>query len=105
MQSFDLKNLLNQQEQSARPYLEFIRADSMSIGIYHLAAGSDDPQIPHNEDEVYFVISGRAMLRGGNEDTELGPGSIVFVPANEKHRFHTIQEDLTLLVLFAPPES
>ncbi len=40
----------------------------------------------------------------GGEDRELSPGSVVFVPARTEHRFHTIREALSLLVMFAPAE-
>jgi mannose-6-phosphate isomerase-like protein (cupin superfamily) len=76
----------------------------MSLGIYRLAAGAIDPQRPHAEDEIYYVIEGRGSIRVGREDGSLAPGSLVFVPAHLEHRFHSITEDLTLLVFFAPAE-
>lgn len=80
----------------------------MSLGLYSLPAGGADPQQPHTEDEVYYVISGRAQIRvgaaGAEEDRAVQPGSIVFVAANVPHRFHSIAEDLTILVFFAPAE-
>jgi mannose-6-phosphate isomerase-like protein (cupin superfamily) len=86
-------------------YAEFLRVPSMSAGIYRLAAGSSDPQVPHNEDEVYYVISGRARLRAGDDSEPVGPGTIAFVPAREPHRFEDIEEDLEVLVFFAPAET
>jgi hypothetical protein len=38
------------------------------------------------------------------EDREVGPGAVIFVKAGDEHRFHSISEDLTLLVFFAPAE-
>ena len=37
------------------------------------------------------------------EDRAIGPGSVVFVAAGDVHRFHSIEEDLEMLVVFAPP--
>ena len=62
------------------------------MGVYHLPAGGVDPQSPHTEDEVYYVVSGRAQIRVGDEDRSVGPGSIVYVAANVQHRFHTIED-------------
>ena len=31
-------------------------------------------------------------------------GDLLYVPAREPHRFHSIEEELLLLVVFAPPE-
>jgi quercetin dioxygenase-like cupin family protein len=39
-----------------------------------------------------------------DEHLPVAPGSLVFVAANVEHRFHTITEDLSILVFFAPAE-
>lgn len=77
----------------------------MSAGIYVLPAGAVDPQEPHKEDEVYYVLGGRGAIRVGHEDREVQPGAFVFVGAGEEHRFHSITEELKLMVFFAPAES
>ena len=104
MDAFELTTLLEERARSDRLYLEFLRVPSMSLGVYRLPAGGIDPQSPHTEDEVYYVVSGRALIRVDGEDRSVGPGSIVFVAAHVPHRFHAIEEDLTILVFFAPAE-
>jgi quercetin dioxygenase-like cupin family protein len=96
-----------QQERIAvgKLYLEFLRVPSMSAGIYTLAAGSTDPQKPHTEDELYYVVKGKARIRVGSEDQAIAEGSIIFVGANVEHHFHEISEELTVLVFFAPAEN
>lgn len=86
-------------------YLEFLRRDSLSCGLYVLEAGADDPQDPHEQDEVYLVLTGRARLLVAGQDHPVGPGSVVFVARTVPHRFHDITERLSVLVLFAPAES
>lgn len=86
-------------------YLEFLRVPSMSAGIYRLAAGSEDRQRPHREDEIYVVLGGRARFTAGEKDCALVGGEVLYVAAGLEHRFHDIESDLTLLVLFAPAES
>ena len=93
------------QHRTGELYLEFLRRDSMSCGLYVLEAGATDPQEPHQEDEVYLVLSGRARLRAGDRDEPVGPGSVAFVARNVPHRFHDITERLSVLVFFAPAES
>jgi mannose-6-phosphate isomerase-like protein (cupin superfamily) len=87
------------------PWLEFLRVPSMSAGLYRLPKGTQDPQEPHREDEAYVILEGRATLDVDGERVAVGPGSIVFVPANSDHRFTDIQEDLLSLVVFAPAET
>ena len=102
MQAFDIADVREERRQRAESYHEFLRVPSVSCGIYHLAAGSKDPQKPHTEDEVYYVLEGEATIRVGSEDRTVRPGSVVFVDAGVEHRFQTIEKDLSLLVMFAP---
>ena len=104
MQAFELTQLLSQQESSDKPYLEFLRFPDLSIGLYVLPAGGEDSQSPHTEDEVYYVAGGKAKIRVGEEDQDVQAGSIVYVAKNVEHRFHSIEEELKVLVFFAPAE-
>ncbi len=90
---------------SSKDYLEFLRRDSMSAGVYVLEAGADDPQQPHGEDELYYVIEGRAVLEVDGHQRAVQPGSLVFVAAGVAHHFHSIASRLSVLVVFAPPET
>ena len=105
MQAFELSQLIAERERADRPYLEFLRVPSLSAGLYALPAGGVDPQKPHAEDEVYYVVSGRASITVADEDRQVEPGTVVYVAAGVEHRFHSITEDLTVLVFFAPAES
>jgi mannose-6-phosphate isomerase-like protein (cupin superfamily) len=104
MEAFELVHLIDQQNQSGQDYLEFLRVPSLSAGLYTLPAGAVDTQEPHTEDEIYYVISGRAFIVVDQESRAVEAGSLVFVKANVEHRFHIITEDLRVLVIFAPAE-
>lgn len=104
MQTFELSHLIAQHERHEGPWLEFLRAESLSMGLYELAAGAVDLQQPHSEDEVYFVVEGAATLEVDGVQHPVQPGSIVYVAARAPHRFHTITKDLRVLVFFAPAE-
>jgi mannose-6-phosphate isomerase-like protein (cupin superfamily) len=73
-----------------------------------LDGGTLDPQKPHFEDEVYYVASGRGRMRmeadGEVETFQVGPGTIIFVPARMRHSFYDITERLAVLVFFGPAE-
>lgn len=73
--------------------------------MYRLPAGASDSQTPHGEEEIYFVVSGRAQFKSGASNAEVKTGDVLFVLANEAHHFHSILEELELLVFFAPAES
>ena len=99
-QDFDLAQIVERAEAQEAPYLEFLRVPQLSCGIYSLTAGSSDTQTTHDEDEVYCVLKGRATVRLGDEVKHLGPGSILYIPADRDHAFTEILEDLSLLVFF-----
>ena len=104
MDAFELADLLEVQGASGRLYHEFVRTHDLSVGLYVLPAGAIDPQQPHTEDEVYHVVAGRARISVGEEDRLVQAGSVVFVGADVPHRFHDIEEELVVLVIFGPAE-
>ncbi len=101
--AFDLTQLLARLDTSRHDFAEFFRAESLSLTIAFWPAGSVDDQTPHSEDEVYYVASGRAVLRVAGEERAVGMGSVVYVAAGVEHHFHSISEDLAVLVFWSPP--
>ena len=104
MQAYELANLISQRETSDKRYLEFLKVPDISMGLYILPASGVDPQSPHMEDEVYYVVSGRAQIKVADEDRTVQAGSIVYVAKKVEHRFHSIEAELTVIVFFAPAE-
>jgi mannose-6-phosphate isomerase-like protein (cupin superfamily) len=104
MQAFELTQLISQREASNKAYLEFLKVADLSMGLYVLPAGGTDTQSPHTEDEVYYVVSGVAQIKVADEDRAVQTGSVVYVAKNVEHRFHSIEQDLTAIVFFAPAE-
>jgi mannose-6-phosphate isomerase-like protein (cupin superfamily) len=105
VESFRVGDLAQRLEASGETWSEFLRVPDMSLGVYRLPAGAEDPQSPHHEDEIYYVVSGLAVLRVGDREAVAVPGAVLFVEAEAEHRFERIEEDLTLLVVFAPAET
>jgi mannose-6-phosphate isomerase-like protein (cupin superfamily) len=104
MQAYELAQLISQHANSNKMYLEFLKVPDLSMGLYVLPAGGTDLQSPHTEDEVYFVTAGKAKIKVADEDREVQAGSIVYVAKNVEHKFHSIEEELTVIVFFAPAE-
>lgn len=101
MKAYTLAELRNAHRAGGDLYHEFLRVPALNCGLYVLPAGAPDPQQPHDEDEVYYVISGRGRFRAGEDDTEVGPGAILYVAAGDPHQFYDITADLEILVFFA----
>jgi mannose-6-phosphate isomerase-like protein (cupin superfamily) len=104
MQAYELSQLITQRAESNKLYLEFHKLPDLSMGIYVLPVGGTDPQSPHSENEVYYVVSGKAQIMVADENRHVQAGSIVYVEKNVAHHFHSIEEQLTLLVFFTPAE-
>jgi quercetin dioxygenase-like cupin family protein len=99
--AFTLEELEGQMKESGRPWLPFLKVPTLSTGIYSLKVGATDRQQPHDQDEVYYVLKGKAKFEVGEEKANLAVGSILFVKANVPHRFYDIEEDLEVLVFFS----
>lgn len=106
---FELAELNAERSAGGKRYLEFLRVPALSAGFYALPANGTDQQTPHQQDEIYYVISGCARmtiaLKGqAPEDRPVVAGTVIFVEAGAEHRFHSIEEDLVVLVVFGPAE-
>jgi len=75
---------------------------SMSVELY--APVGADPQTPHRQDELYFVISGSAELVADGTRLPAAPGAVFFVPAGVTHRFEDFSADFATWVVFWGPE-
>ncbi len=100
-ESHDAPRLAASLAEAGRVWNAFLNRASLSCGIYRLSAGATDGQSPHDRDEVYYVIAGKAALQVGDQRHDATPGKVLFVAAGAEHRFVDIEEDLTLLVFFS----
>jgi mannose-6-phosphate isomerase-like protein (cupin superfamily) len=107
MDAWELDELVARLDTSGHDYAEFFRAPTgtLSMTIAFWPAGGEDPQTPHTEDEVYYVGSGRGKIDVAGETRDVAPGSVVYVAAGVEHRFHSIEEDLRVVVFWAPPRA
>ena len=81
MDAWEYTDVVADQAAAGRLYHEFLRVPDLSAGLYVLEAGATDPQSPHTEDELYYVVTGRAQVTVGGETRPVVPGSLVFVAA------------------------
>jgi len=104
-QAAELDDVVAQAKAQADGYAAAVlRSDLLSVGLYTLPAGGVDDQTPHGEDEVYYTVRGRSMFHVTGGEHPVKPGTLLFVPAGAEHRFHDIEEELILVVFWAPPE-
>lgn len=104
MEPISINEVRDIHRESDSTYLEFLREESLSMGLYSIPAGQSDPQTPHSEDEVYFITAGQAKIRIADEEYSVEKGDIIFVKKHVEHEFFEIEEALETLVFFAPAE-
>jgi mannose-6-phosphate isomerase-like protein (cupin superfamily) len=62
-----------------------------------------DNQTPHQQDEVYIIISGSGKFLNGSDVVSFLPGDFLFVPAGQEHRFFDFSDDFSTWVIFYGP--
>ena len=72
---FQVDEVNQQRAKAGKRYLEFLRVPAMSAGVYVLPKGGTDPQKPHQQDEMYYVVQGRSRMQVGAEHREVERGA------------------------------
>lgn len=98
---FTLSQLASELEKQGGYFLDFLKVRNLEAGIIVLHPGEKDTQEPHSDDELYYVIKGRALMELGRNKLQVNEGSIVFVPAGMNHRFYGNDSELVVLYMFA----
>ncbi len=87
--------------QSPKPFAELFNHGTLSIEIYKPI--KEDYQKPHDQDEVYIIISGTGKFINGETIIEFKPHDFLFVSAGESHRFFDFTDDFMTWVVFYGP--
>ncbi|CAN5917676.1 hypothetical protein BH23ACT10_BH23ACT10_34730 [soil metagenome] len=83
------------------PFIDVLAHGTMSVEVY-VPVGTDDQQ-PHDQDELYVVISGTGQFVRGDERSAFAPHDVLFVPAGMDHRFVDFSDDFATWVIFWGP--
>jgi len=102
---FNLKDTLDKIKKSDSYFHTFINRDSLAAGILMLKPGEEDTQEPHENDEVYFIISGNGFLKIKNNDYEISKDKLFFVGKDVPHYFHSNTKELKVLYFFGGSDS
>jgi mannose-6-phosphate isomerase-like protein (cupin superfamily) len=75
-----------------------------SLAEARLPAGkSTTPHYHPLTEEIYYILSGRAVMRIGQETREVGPGDAIAIPPGEEHQITNVgSETLKFLCCCAP---
>jgi len=73
------------------------------VEIEYYAPRGVDPQTPHDRDELYIIATGEASFSSASGRRKVTAGDLIFVPAQEVHRFEDIGESFAAWVVFFGP--
>jgi mannose-6-phosphate isomerase-like protein (cupin superfamily) len=85
------------------PFLQDVSKD-LAIGMVTIPPGEKgDPHTHHVEQEVWYGLAGRGVLRIGDKEAELGPDTIVVAPSGIEHQIlNPGKETMRALFIFTP---
>ncbi|MDJ1499051.1 cupin domain-containing protein [Xanthocytophaga agilis] len=83
-------------------YIEVYRHGTMQLEIF--APKNKDYQTPHEQDELYIIISGTSEFIKESEHYTCKVGDVIFVEAGRVHRFENFSDDFITWVIFYGPK-
>jgi len=102
---FDLANSLEKIKNGNSYFHTFINKDSLAAGVLVLQPGEEDTQVPHDSDEVYYIISGDGFLKIKDKDYKVSKDKLFFVAKDVEHYFHGNKNELKVLYFFGGPDT
>lgn len=84
---------------------DIVTGEHSQLMTMSLLPGEDIGEEIHDVDQTLIFVKGTGKSILNDEEFEINPGTLVFVPAGTKHNFiNTGQEKLKLFTLYAPVE-
>jgi mannose-6-phosphate isomerase-like protein (cupin superfamily) len=74
--------------------------DGAAAEVHHVRIHDAKLHFHARTDEIYYVVNGHGTMRLDDEEVQLRPGVVVYVPRGVRHK---AQGDLTVLVVCVPP--
>ena len=97
-----LAHMQQRLSQSSSPFEVAFAHGTMSVELYR--PDQVDAQNPHDQDELYVIMSGSGTFINGSDRHPFSPGDVLFVRAGVAHRFVDFTEDFETWVIFYGPK-
>ena len=83
----------------------FLNKENLAAGLLILNPSEEDTQLPHESDEMYYILDGDGFLKIKNKNYSVKKGKAFFVPKNTEHYFFGNKKKLTVLYFFGGPDN
>lgn len=80
-----------------------VEAQNFVMGHVAINPGGCVPLHSHEQEEVYLIVSGRGVMRIGDDEQSVGPGDYVYIQPGSEHVLNnTSNENMIMLFCYAP---
>jgi len=86
----------------SQEFLTLFKYGTLSVEIYQ--PDKVDKQQPHEQDEIYVVISGSGTFYNDGKRVPFAPSDLLFVKAGKEHWFEDFTKDFSTWVIFYGPK-
>lgn len=102
MTHISITDVVDELEPEQLQHQETLTAGPLTVEVGKYPAGSAAPKNPHNEAELYYILSGSGKLRVGDDTHDIEAGDLVYVEPNLEHDFFAITQEITALIILGP---
>jgi mannose-6-phosphate isomerase-like protein (cupin superfamily) len=95
-----LDDMIADLDDTGSRFLNVFSNKGLDIGILRIKVGEKDTQLPHSENEVYFVVEGKGSIEIDGKINPVKNNDFIFVPAKANHRFIVDNQDLVVIYFF-----
>lgn len=75
---------------------------NFAMRCFTIEAGGFMPHHTNTVEHEQYVLSGRAMVKCGNETFEACAGDVLFIPAGEAHSYQTLGDEAYVFLCLIP---
>lgn len=102
---FDTNQFIEDLRKTDNYFHTFLNRENLAAGILVLQAGEKDTQIPHESDEIYYIVRGDGFLKINKKDYPISKGKAFFVEKDVEHYFFGNTKELVVFYFFSGPDS
>jgi len=99
--SFDTNEYVKKITKSDTYFHTFLNKENIAAGILRLNPGEKDTQMPHENDELYYIVKGDGFLTIDEKDYQVSDGMSYYVAKKTPHRFYGNKKELVVLYFFS----
>lgn len=70
-----------------------VGAKRLQLRLFTLDVGGYTPLEKHAHEHEVFMLKGKALVRGGEQEVEVKAGNVIFIPSYEEHQFKNIGDE------------